>query len=910
MPSIDRVAGSSPARRGVEPAGSDATADAVWYALDVEELEGRLGTRHDGLSRAEVEERQAAVGPNELEEAPPPSWIGVLLHQFTSPLIYLLLVAAVVTLALGEYIDAGVIAFVLALNAVIGFTQERRAEQSVRALMQLLSPHARVVRDGHEWEIESRDLVPGDVVLLESGVRVPADVRIVHANALEVDESLLTGESLPVLKNARRVDVGIALADRRNMAFTGTIVTAGRARGYVVTTGAATALGAVAEQVRTQDVTETPLQHRMVRFAQTIAVIVGISAAVLFVLGTALGEPASEMFLAAVAMAVAAVPEGLPVAFTIALALGVRRMARRHAIIRHLPAVETLGSTTVIGSDKTGTLTENRMTVRVLWTSAGETSVRESTAPALPDGDPPARALLAGVLANEAEAYRTADGLVTEGDPTEVALLVAASELGIEPEEARDAYREIEAIPFESERRFSGSVREHARQRSLFVKGAPERIVEMCDRIATADGDAPIDTRFVHEAARGLAARGLRVLAMAEGPVEHAGDLDAPQDLRFLGLQGMLDPPRPGVAQAIAGCREAGIRVVMVTGDHGITARAIATGLGIATAEAPVLTGVELDSLDDDELRRRVHSVAVYARVAPEHKLRVVRALQAEGDVVAVTGDGVNDAPALKAAEIGIAMGRGGTDVAREAADMVLTDDNFVSIHAAVEEGRVTFDNVRKVTFFLLSTGAAAIVAILAATVLRWPLPLLPAQLLWLNLVTNGLQDVALAFEPGEPHVLRRPPRSRAEGVVSRVLWERTVLAGLVMAAGSLALYRWELDQTGDLTQARTVALTTLVVFMAFHVGNSRSEWQSAFRISPLSNPFLLGAQALALALQVGALYLPATQHVLRVEPIELAAWGRIILVASTVLLVVEVDKAIRRRFGGQQPDQGTVAIS
>ncbi|MEX2256844.1 MAG: HAD-IC family P-type ATPase [Acidimicrobiia bacterium] len=873
----------------------------AWHTLVAAQIEDHLETRHEGLSRAEADARRAIVGSNELEEVPPPSGLTILLHQFTSPLIYLLLVATVVTLALGEYVDAGVIAFVLALNALIGFTQERRAEESVRALMELLSPHARVVREGHEWQIESRELVPGDVVLLESGVRVPADLRLVTMNALEIDESLLTGESVPVHKHARRLDAGIALADRTNMAFTGTIVTAGRARGFVVATGLATALGSVAEQVRTQDTTETPLQRRMVRFAQTIALIVGISAIVLFALGIALGEPASDMFLAAVAMAVAAVPEGLPIAFTVALALGVRRMARRHAVIRHLPAVETLGSTTVIGSDKTGTLTENRMTVQALWTAMGETTVGDGTLTPLHEDDPRLRTLLAGVLANEAEAYRTTEGLTTEGDPTEVALLVAASELGVEPEEVRDEYRELEEIPFESERRFSGSVREHSDERLLFVKGAPERVVDMCDRICTEHGEHLIDGQAVHRAARAMAARGLRVLAMADGPVAQVGDLEAPGGLRFLGLQGMLDPPRAGVAEAITGCRAAGIRVMMITGDHAITARAIAAELGIADQDAPVLTGVELDDLDDDELRRRVHEVSVYARVAPEHKLAVVRALQAEGEVVAVTGDGVNDAPALKAAEIGIAMGRGGTDVAREAADMVLTDDNFVSIHAAVEEGRVTFDNVRKVTFFLLSTGAAAILVILLATVFRWPLPLLPAQLLWLNLVTNGLQDVALAFEPGEPHVLRRPPRPRAEGVVSRVLWERTVLAGAVMAAGTLALYRWELDQTGDLTRARTVALTTLVVFMAFHVGNSRSEWQSAFRISPFSNRFLLGAQALALALQVGALYLPATQYVLRVEPIELGAWVRIVMVASTVLVAVEIDKAFRRRLAARR---------
>jgi Ca2+-transporting ATPase len=417
----------------------------------------------------------------------------------------------------------------------------------------------------------------------------------------------------------------------------------------------------------------------------------------------------------------------------------------------------------------------------------------------------------------------------------------------------------------------------------------------MCDRMLVNGREEPVDSDAVHGAARAMARDGLRVLAMAYAPCTHGQELEDPDNLIFLGLQGMIDPPRAGVADAIAGCRDAGIRVIMITGDHAITAQAIARRLGIADGDAPVMTGTDIAAIDDDELCERVGSVSVFARVAPEHKLRVVNALHARGEVVAVTGDGVNDAPALKAADIGVAMGRGGTDVAREAADMVLTDDNFVSIEAAVEEGRVTFDNVRKVTFFLLSIGAASIILILTSTLLRWPLPLLPAQLLWLNLVTNGLQDVALAFEPGDRDTLSRPPRPRREGVISRLLWERTALAGVVMAAGTLALYRWELDTTGDLRQARTVALTTLVLFMAFHVGNSRSEWRSVFQVSPISNRFLFGAQVLALALQVGALYLPATQYVLRVEPVSLDAWLRMTVVAFSIIVVIEAHKALRR---------------
>ncbi|HEX6422273.1 MAG TPA: HAD-IC family P-type ATPase [Acidimicrobiales bacterium] len=891
--------------------GASTGADVPWHALPIAEVERRLHTDSDGLSAGEVASRLERVGPNQLEDQPPTPAVVVLLRQFRSPLIYILLVATVVTLLLEEYIDAGVIGAVLALNAVIGFTQERKAEGAVRALMQLVVPHARVVRGGQEWEIDSRELVPGDVVLLESGVRVPADLRLTVTNGLQVDESLLTGESLPNTKRSAPVGEKMVLADRTDMAYTGSVVTSGRGRGVVVATGGDTELGAIAGLIRAEPTSETPLQRRMAGFASVIGIAVGVAAVIAFVSGVALGGGADEMFLTAVALAVAAIPEGLPVVFTITLALGVRRMAQRQAIIRRLPAVETLGSTTVIGSDKTGTLTENRMTVQRIWTAGRDVTVAtggnggllvDDEAVALDEHPGLRLTLLAGVLANEADVYRDADGLHLTGDPTEAALLVSGMAGGIEPDEARDAYPLVADIPFESERRYSASVRSRRGRHVLFAKGAPERIAEMCTHTVTGDGIAPIDRDAVHRAARRLAAGGLRVLAMAyhelPEPVADPGDVGEPDRLVFLGLQGMLDPPRSGVRDAVATCRDAGIRVMMITGDHAITARAIARDLGIGDGrgDVEVITGAELARLSEDELQEATARVSVYARVSPEDKLRIVRSQQAQGHVVAVTGDGVNDAPALKASAIGIAMGRTGTDVAREASDMVLADDNFVSIAAAVEEGRVTFDNVRKVTFFLVSTGAATIMAILFGVWARWPLLMLPAQLLWLNLVTNGLQDVALAFEPGEKGTLRRPPRRPSEGVLSRLLWERTMLVGLVMATGTLALFRWELDRTDSLARAQTVALTTMVVFMAFHVGNARSESTSVLRVSPLSNPFLLAATLVAVGVHVAALYLPPTQYVLRVEPIELAAWVRIVAVATTILVAVEIHKLVRRR--------------
>jgi magnesium-transporting ATPase (P-type) len=897
--------------RTAPPATATVQQDQLpWHARERHAVEQALGTSDQGLQEAEATERLKRYGSNELEDAEPISYVAILLHQFRSPLIYILVVAALVTAAIGEYIDTGVIVAVLVLNAIIGFTQERRAEESVRALMQLVTPRAHVLRGGREQDIESRSLVPGDVVLLESGSHVPADLRLLAVTALAIDESLLTGESLPVAKTTGVLSEDTVVSDRTNMAFMGTVVNSGRTRGYVVATGAATELGKIAERIKKEERLELPLQRRMTRFAHLVAVFVGVSVAAAFVIGVALGETPGEMFMVAVALAVAAVPEGLPVVFTITLALGVRRMARRHAIIRRLPAVETLGSTTVIGSDKTGTLTENRMTVRDVWAGGETVDLSDGTEPPQLDArslldrlpeDPLTLAILTGVLTNEAVIGREDDGTETRGDPTETALLRVAARLGIEADAVRAAYVEESSIPFESERQFSASFRRLGDRHLVFVKGAPERVLEMCDRVAGATLNAGV----VHEVADAMAQDGLRVLAVAYGEIDSAPAAehpDVPSGLTCVGLQGMLDPPREGVREAIAGCHEAGIRVVMITGDHAATARSIGAALNIATPDAPVLTGSKMGQLDDDELRRRVSETSIYARVSPEDKLRVVRAYQSHGEIVAVTGDGVNDAPALKAANIGVAMGQSGTDVARAAADMVLTDDNFVSIYAAVEEGRVTFDNVRKVTFFLISTGVASIVTILGALLLRWPIPFVPAQLLWMNLVTKGLQDVALAFEPGEPGVVKRGPRPASEGIMSPLLWERTVVVSVVMTVGTLALFRWELDQTGSLAQAQTVALTTMVLFQMFHVGNSRSEFESVFTKSPLSNPFLLIATSASLIVHAAALYMGPTQFVLRVEPVDLNAWTRIVAVSLTIVGAIELHKLARR---GSRPDDG-----
>ena len=890
-----------------------------WHALETDEVVTELETDpRDGLTSEDAAARLERYGPNELGKDEPRGNLEILLAQFKSPLIYILLVAAVVTIAIEEYTDAGVIAAVLVINAIIGFIQERKADRSVHALMELAAPKSAVVRDGQEHEIESTGLVPGDIVLLTSGTRVPADIRLIRTTSLEVDESLLTGESLPVRKVTTPDDPDALAADRSSMVHMGSSVSTGRGRGVVVATGAQTELGAIAESIRQEEQPQTPLQQRMHRFANIIAVAVLGSTVVAFFLGLALGEPIDEMFLTAVALAVAVVPEGLPVAFTVAMALGVRRMAQRNAIIRSLPAVETLGSTDVIGSDKTGTLTANRMTVLRGWTADGWVALHREG-----DDEPPAdiedarehlerhpdgpftAALHTGVLSNESDLIIDGEVVVEHrGDPTESALLEAAHVLGHSPRQLRDDADVRATVPFESERRYAYVVVDEDAGPVLRLKGAPERVLEMCTTVRDSDGVRAIDVDEILAAAQQMAELGLRVLAMAERRIGgSADDIDAdepppPGELTFTGLLGMQDPPRPGVRDAIERCRHAGIRVVMITGDHAATAGAIARDLRITDGDARAVTGGEVETMDDDELRDEVVDTDVYARVAPEHKLRVVRALRSHDQVVAVTGDGVNDGPALKAADIGVAMGQSGTDVAREASDMVLTDDAFVSIANAVEEGRVVFDNVRKVTYFLLSTGAAAIVAIITSIAAGMPLPYVPAALLWLNVVTNGMQDVALAFDPGEPDVLDRPPRRREEGVVNAVLWERTVLTGVTMAAGSLWLFLWAIDAGLTDAQQRGAALTTLVIAMAAHVYNARSERRSIVQTHIRGNRFLLIATIIALTIHVAASYWGPTQHVLQIEPVTGEGWWRIAVVAVAVVLVSEIHKALRSRRG------------
>jgi Ca2+-transporting ATPase len=902
-------------------------AEERWHALDPARALQRLDTGPDGLPDQEAADRLVWHGANEIRAGEEDPWWRLALSQLRDPLIYILLVAAAVSVAVQHHTDAAVILAVVALNAVIGYVQESRAREAMRALARLAAPMADVLRGGRARRVPARELVPGDVVLLTSGSRVPADLRLLKTVDLQVDESTLTGESVPVRKEPDRVLEGTPVAgDQVNMAFGGTTVTRGRARGVVVRTGASTEVGRIAEAVHQVGATRTPLQEAVHVFGSRVGAALLALAAVVAVVGLLRGMAPAEIFMTAVAMAVSAVPEGLPVVLTVTLAIGVGRMASRKAIIRKLPAVETLGSTTVVASDKTGTLTRNQMTVKEVW--AGGRTYRATGGGYSPEGEflldgavapveahaPLRESLRAGALANEADSAMTDEEGEPLGDPTEVALLVAAAKAGMEPATLRTEHPQIDLLPFEPERRYMASLHREDGVERIYMKGAPEAVVARCDRMVGAEGPEPLDAEAVLAAAREMAGSGLRVLATAYRPFDaerlHPGALEG--EFVFCGLQGMEDPVRPEAVESVKALRRAGIRVLMLTGDHAVTARAIGRQLGLGGEDVRSVEGRELAEMPDEELDRLLdEGVEIFARVAPEHKLRIVQRLRERGEVVAVTGDGVNDAPALRGAHLGVAMGIAGTDVAREASDMVLADDNFATIRAAVEEGRIVFSNIRKVTFFLLSTAVGEVIVILASLAAGWPLPFVAAQILWINLVTNGIQDVALAMEPGEPGLLDRPPRRTGEGILNRRLLERLGGVGVVLGAGTLGVFWWSLEATGDLDTARTMAMTQMVVFQFFHVFNCRSLDRSLLRIPPLSNRFLFAGIVAAALAQTAVLYWGPLQRVFRTVPLTGEEWGITIVVGSTVIIGGELDKWWNRRHRdpwAERLDHGAVS--
>ncbi len=867
-----------------------------------------------GLTGSEATARLERYGRNTLPRARPPSIARVFLHQFASPLIYVLVVAALLSLAIQEWSDAGFITAVLLVNAIIGTFQEYSAQRAAEALHKLMHTISKVLRAGEIYEINAEELVPGDIVLLESGDKVPADLRLLACHDLEVDESLLTGESLPVLKDANKVlAADVAFGDRANMLFTGTLVGRGRARGVVVSTALDTALGRISADVLFKQPPKAPLQVRMDRFTHWVAIFVGLAALIMFAVAVMRGMPLGEMFLLAVALAVSVIPEGLPVALTVALAIGMQRMARRNVIVRRLLAVEALGSCTFIAIDKTGTLTVNQLTARCIvfpnrdvWEISGEGVVPEGTI-LTPRGTPSAdedalleRLCHAAVLTNEGFLGRTESGWTHHGDPVDVAFLVMAHKAGVTKEETGNAFPEIASIPYESERLFSASLNEVNGKQYAFVKGALERLLPMCATMALPGQDAVLEKELIKQQAHRLASNGYRVLALAAGEIELGLDEVFSEEhlkgLTLIGLVGITDPLRTEAKAAVAACRAAGIEVAMVTGDHPATAFAIARELDLAKHHDQLVTGPELrQAIDAGTIDQLTRQARVFARVGPHQKLHIVQSLQRNGHFVAVSGDGANDAPALRIAQVGVAMGKSGTDVARETADLIITDDNFASIVAGVEEGRVAYANVRKVIFLLISTGAAELVLFTLALLTGLPLPLVAVQLLWLNLVTNGIQDVALAFEPAEGDELQRPPRLPRELIFNRLMVERVVISALVIGTVAFLVFQWLITIGFTLDEARNGTLLLMVLFENVHVFNCRSEARSVFRHNPLRNPILLIGTAIAQLVHIGAMYTPWISDVLRIQPVSPQHWLELLGFALTVLVAMELHKVIRR---------------
>jgi Ca2+-transporting ATPase len=866
-----------------------------------------------GLTESEARLRLERLGPNLLPVAGPPGLLTVFLRQFLSPLIYILLVAAAVSTVLGDVSDGLFIGAVLIINGIVGTVQEYSANNAAHALRHLEQPRAMVIRDGAQREIASRDLVPGDLVLLEAGARVPADLELTGAIDLRCDESLLTGESAPVTKLARNVGDDATPASHRALA--GTIVVRGRGRGVAVATGAATAMGRIASEVGARVRTKPPLLMRMERLARSIAVAVAIAIVLLVLAGLWRGLEARELFMMAVGLAVSAIPEGLPVAISVALAIGMRRMAKVGVVVRSMTAVESLGSCTLIATDKTGTITLNELTVTDIVLPDG-TSLECETGQDLDacaitsaHHDPAtarrrvADLLTAATLPNEASLAGSGYEWTGQGDTVDVALLSAARKGGIQHQATREEYPLLTRIPYEPDQRYAASFHQGKERVRIFVKGAPETLIAMCDRMDMGSETARVDRAALIAQKDEMAARGLRVLAFASGEIASApeGGFDHThlENLTFLGLAGLQDPLRPEVREAIRRCRSAGIEVVMLTGDDPATARSIASHAGLVFRDDEVATGDAVRQAEAsgtaqlDELTRRVR---IYARVAPDQKLAIVLSLARNGHFVAVTGDGVNDAPALRHAHVGVAMGRRGTDVAKESAALIITDDNFASIVAGIAEGRVAYANIRKVVFMLVSTGAAEVALFLLAIPLGLPMPLLPVQLLWLNLVTNGIQDVALATERAEGDELDRPPRRPSEPIFDRLMLRRIVQSVLVMGGGGFAVFWLLLEQGYAVETARNLLLLLLVLFENVQTLNSRSERHSAVRLRLFDNPFLILAILAAQGLHVGAMFVPGLSGTLGLAPVSPSAWAALALIAGVLFLVVELDKWRVRR--------------
>jgi magnesium-transporting ATPase (P-type) len=892
--------------------GTEAT---TWHAIAADEVVRRLDSDAvSGLDTAEAAARLARYGPNRLPEAARQSALERFLLQFKNVLVYILIAAGLIKLLLGSWLDAAVIAVVVVLNALLGFVQEGRAEQALDSIRGMLSAQARAVRGGEPRIMPAEDLVPGDVVLLESGDKVPADLRLVDVRNLRTEEAALTGESVPTDKTTDSVAANATVGDRSGMAFSGTLVVSGRATGVVVGTGSDTELGRINQLLAHAGPPETPLLRQIKRFGYAVTAVILVVSALVFAFGHWVRDmPFTDVFQAVTSIAVAAIPEGLPALITIALAIGVQRMAQRHAIIRRLPAVETLGSVSRICSDKTGTLTLMEMMVASAVTADatfqitgdGYASEGEVLRDGRPAHDDPVLQRMGRVsmLCNDSELRREDGVWKVEGDSTEGALHPFGAKLGLDRRAERDAHPRVDVIPFESEHKFMATLHSSSGGApQLFVKGAPEVIVAHCDRQETASGGAsPIDPEHWQRASDRLAANGERVLALAwqDDPGVAEGSLradDLPEDLVLLGLIGLLDPPRKEAIEAVRECHEGGIRVTMITGDHKITAAAIARMLGIGDGTTAI-SGAEIEETDDAALRERVRDCDVFARASPEHKLRLVRAIKANNQIVAMTGDGVNDAPALKTADVGVAMGIKGTEVTKEAAAIVLADDNFASITAAVREGRTVYNNIEKALLFILPTNIAQALVIVAAILVAFTAPITAPQILWVNMVTSVALGLVIAYEPHEVDVMLRPPRAADRQILDGFGVWRIVFVGLGLLALTLWAFFWAQSGGASDDLARTVAVNAIVMGQVFYLLNSRYKFESSLSLrAHFGNPYLPLGIGAVIVLQILFTYAPPLQALFHTEAVPLSSWPPLLIAGVLFFLVVEAEKAILRR--------------
>lgn len=890
--------------------------DHIWHQLTPQQaLEAQQSTS-SGLSEHEAHERLQRHGPNRLPSPKRRGPLLRLLYQFHNVLLYMMLGAALITALLGHWVDTSVILAAVLINVIIGFIQEGKAENALDAIRNMLSPHAMVLRNGERHEIDAERLVPGDVVLLVSGDKVPADLRLLSVKNLLVEEAALTGESVPVEKSVAHCQADAALGDRRCMAYSGTLVSSGQATGLVVATGADTELGRIGAMLQQVQALSTPLLRQIEQFSRWLAVIILILALATFILGILWhGQNPGEMFMMVVALTASAIPEGLPAIMTVILALGVQRMAGHNAIVRRLPAVETLGSVTVICSDKTGTLTRNEMTVQRVVSASRILDI--SGVGYAPEGAfhqdgkllEPDSALLeitrAAQLCNDGRLQQDAAGhWLLHGDPTEGALLTLALKSGLDIQSLHTQLPRSDAIPFESEHRFMATLHhDHAGHGLILLKGAPERVLEMCASQRGADGgNAPLDADYWRRQATDLAARGLRLLALASKPATAEQRTlrfdDVENGLTLLALVGIIDPPREEAIAAVAECQRAGIRVKMITGDHAETARAIGAQLGIGVG-LPAMTGAELELLDDRRLREVLPNIEVFARASPEHKLRLVQSMKDSGQVVAMTGDGVNDAPALKRADVGVAMGLKGTEAAKEAAEVVLADDNFATIAGAVREGRAIYDNLKKFILFALPTNGGQSLIVIFAILFQVVLPLTPAQVLWINMVTSSTLGLALAFEPTERGLMNRAPRAPNEPLLSGFFIWRVVMVSVLIAGAGIGLFLWELELGKSLESARTTAVNAVVMCEMFYLLNSRSIFGSVLsREALLGNRAVLATIALCLVLQLLFTYAPPLQGVFGSVGMSLDEWLRVLLAGLALFSVAELEKWVVRRLG------------